>query len=108
MYKVVTMKSKSLFLVSLVILAMSCHKESTVQPGPQPQPNPNPQPPPPPALVKLKDLNESHLPSPFYHFEYNNEGQTTLAIFSSGLARYEVNYTGKNISFMLNNNGGPN
>jgi hypothetical protein len=94
------MKSKYLLLAFSLVLLMSCEKETAPQPGSGPN---NPPPPPPPTLIKVKDVTLSHLPSPYYHLEYNNDGQITIADFSSGLLHYEVNYTGKNISFMQNN-----
>ncbi len=87
------MKTKHLLLVTLVIILLSCHKEPMNHPDPPPGKA---------APVKLKDINIRYLPSPYYHFEYNDTGNITLANFSSGLRNYNVSYSGKNIVSMEN------
>jgi len=89
------MKSNHLLLVTLVIILFSCHKEPTNHPDP----------PPGKALVKLKDINIRYLPSPYYHFEYNDTGNITRAGYSSGLRIYDVSYGGKDIASMQNTIG---
>ena len=56
-----------------------------------------PPPPPPPARVLLKDVVYTLLPSPFYHFEYDNAGKISSASFASGLATYSPHYQGDRI-----------
>ena len=51
-----------------------------------------PPPPPPPPPVLLKDVVYERLPSPYYHFEYDDAGKITSASFASGLATYSLNY----------------
>jgi hypothetical protein len=85
------MKAKHLLLITLVILMISCHKEPSNQPAL-----------PGTASLKLKDLNAQNLPSPFYHFEYDDSGKITLAGYSSGLRIYDVNYNGSHIESMEN------
>jgi hypothetical protein len=49
-------------------------------------------PPPPPAKVLLKDVLVEHLPSPFYHFDYDAAGTITGVSYASGLFDYDVGY----------------
>jgi YD repeat-containing protein len=51
-----------------------------------------PPPPPPPTGVLLKDVVYTRLPSPYYHFEYDDAGKIRTATFASGLATYSLNY----------------
>jgi hypothetical protein len=53
---------------------------------------PPPPPPPPGAGVLLKDVVYDRLPSPYYHFDYDNDGRITTAAFASGLATYSLHY----------------
>lgn len=54
-------------------------------------------PPPPPNGVLLKDVAYSGLPSPYYHFEYDDAGKLNLASFASGAASYALHYAGDQI-----------
>lgn len=74
-----------------VIFLFSCNKEEHVITPPQVSP------------VLLKDIIEAHLPSPYYHFEYNLEGKISFVSFASDLNRYNVTYNGDKISAMQNN-----
>jgi hypothetical protein len=88
------MKARQLLTLSMVIamIGSSCHKSPVHQPDiPAPLP-----------LVKLKDINVRTLPSPYYHFEYNDTGNITIAGFQGGLRIYDVDYSGKNIASMQN------
>jgi len=49
-------------------------------------------PPPPTTGVLLKDVEYTRLPSPYYHFEYDDAGRITTASFASGLATYSLHY----------------
>src|SRR5215212_9272538 len=63
-----------------------------------------PTPPPPPVpTVLLKDIEIPHLPSPYYHFEYDTEGRIRVASFASGFTLYDVIYDGGRIAEMRNN-----
>jgi hypothetical protein len=53
--------------------------------------------------VLLKDVVIPRLPSPYYHFEYDNAGSIRSASFASGFTMYDVTYTGGRISEMRNN-----
>ena len=93
------MRAKHLLLVTQLILLLSCHKQMS-HPGPSPVVTP-----PPPAVIpplNLKDINIRSLPSPYYHFEYNDTGNITIAGYQSGLRIYNVSYSGKNIASMEN------
>ena len=58
---------------------------------------PPPPPPPPPAGVLLKDVEYTRLPSPYYHFDYDNAGNVSSASFASGLATYSLHYQNNRI-----------
>ena len=49
-------------------------------------------PPPSPGGVLLRDVEYTRLPSPYYHFEYDDAGKLRSATFASGLATYLVHY----------------
>jgi hypothetical protein len=56
---------------------------------------------PPPSDIQqvlLKDVIVQGLPSPFYHFVYDDSGYITQSSFSSGIRMYEINYAGRRIS----------
>lgn len=84
--------------VVLMLVVFSCQKEHQ-----QPQPQPVQ---PPIAVTKhilLKDITIPHLPSPYYHFEYNADSLVIKANFDSGLTNYDFVYSGNNIREMRNN-----
>ena len=54
-------------------------------------------PPPPPSGVLLKDVEYTRLPSPYYHFVYDDAGKISSASFASGLATYSLHYQGDRI-----------
>jgi len=89
------MRYKFLSLLTAVIILFSCKKEYE----PIKEQSPAEQVP----VVLLKDIEIPHLPSPFYHFEYNAEGKVTGASFASGLTMYNVVYNGGRIIEMKNN-----
>jgi len=100
---------RHLLIAFFVFAALSCHKDPaqpppTHNPGP---PAPNPEHPADIAAVRLKDINEPHLPSPFYHFEYNDSGYITNSSFSSGLGNYDLVYSNKRL-FQMKMNTLPN
>ena len=57
----------------------------------------------PTKYVLLKDITIPHLPSPYYHFEYNTDSLVTKADFASGFTIYDVFYSGNKIREMRNN-----
>ncbi|HJQ09565.1 MAG TPA: hypothetical protein VJ840_00910 [Gemmatimonadaceae bacterium] len=54
-------------------------------------------PPPPPTGILLKDIVYTRLPSPYYHFEYDDAGKVNTATFASGASTYSLNYQGDRI-----------
>jgi len=73
----------------IATITVACHKEPVNTPEP-----------PIATGLRLKDLTERNLPSPYYHFEYDDSGKVTLLNYQSGLRVYEVRYSGKNIVSM--------
>ena len=66
----------------MATITIACHKDPINQPEP-------------PIVatgLKVKDIIEKNLPSPYYHFEYNDTGNITIAGFQSGLRTYDVEY----------------
>jgi hypothetical protein len=59
-----------------------------------------PVPPAPPVL--LRDVVLSNLPSPYYHFEYDNAGRVRAASLASGLRMYDVTFDDRGIKEMQN------
>jgi hypothetical protein len=79
------------------MLLFSCKKEKgTTDPVSPPPVDPAP-------TVLLKDVVIAHLPSPFYHFEYNAAGKVTFVSYASDFFRYDVVYDGNRINEMRNN-----
>lgn len=71
------------------VLFVSCKKGKDYPPN---QPNT-----PDTFSARLKDMIVDRLPSPYYHFEYNDSGYITLANWQSGLRIYEPSYSGRKI-----------
>jgi hypothetical protein len=83
-------------LLGLTLLFISCSKDQAT--------GNNPPPPSEPAKkVLLKDITIPHLPSPFYHFEYNTDSSVKKVDFASGFSIYDVLYRGDTISEIRNN-----
>lgn len=84
-----------LTITSFTVLLFACKKEHTPEPV---------EPPVAPAKrVLLKDITIPHLPSPYYHFEYNTDSLPIKVDFGSGYTIYDVLYKGNTISEMRNN-----
>jgi hypothetical protein len=82
-------------LLSIVsVIAGACNGE----PGTAPQP-----PVPPPPAVLLRDIVIPNLPSPFYHFEYDDSGRVIAASYASDLRKYDVRYGDGRISELKDN-----
>jgi hypothetical protein len=87
-----------LLVIIFTVSLFSCKKEqgSSIKP-----------PTVPPAVstkhVLLKDITIPHLPSPYYHFEYNTDSLVTKADFASGFTIYDIFYSGNKIREMRNN-----
>src|SRR4029453_15278004 len=56
----------------------------------------------PPPAVLHRAIIIPHLPSPYYHFEYDATGRVTAASFASGFTMYQVIYQGDRISELPN------
>jgi hypothetical protein len=50
--------------------------------------------------VRLKDVTIDHLPSPYFHFVYNDSGYVTSLDFASGLFKYELAYEHNRVTKM--------
>jgi hypothetical protein len=61
----------------------------------------DPTPAPAPAVL-LKDIVVEHLPSPYYHFDYDASGRVSAVSVASDLRRYDVSYVGGRISELAN------
>jgi hypothetical protein len=79
----------------LLILLIACKKEKQISSSPSPIAQP--------PVVLLKEITIPNLPSPYYHFEYDNTGKVSFASFASDFFRYDVFYAGGRISKMKNN-----
>ena len=90
------MRHRYLLLFIAAIILFGCKKEKTTI---DPLPPPSTQPP----TVLVKDIVIAHLPSPYYHFEYNAAGKVTFVSFASDFTRYDVVYDGDRIKEMRNN-----
>lgn len=73
--------------ITFLFISTSCKKDKPVRPSG----------PPVPLTGKLKDMTERNLPSPAYHFEYNDSGAISKASIYSGLISYNLRYQGKKI-----------
>ncbi len=58
------------------------------------------------AAVLLKDVEVAHLPSPYYHFEYEPGGRITRVSFASDFLIYDVLYQDGRIAELRNNTAG--
>jgi hypothetical protein len=83
-------------LLTFTLFLFSCKKEQTTGANPPPPPDPV-------KKVLLKDITIPHLPSPYYHFEYNADSTVNKVDFASGYFIYNVFYSGSKISEMRNN-----
>lgn len=95
------MKQLSILGLAVIFIFASCSKD----PAPmQPVTNPVPVPAPADDTVKvlLKDVLETNMPSPFYHFEYDNNKYATKISFASDLDVYNIQYTNKRVSKLVN------
>ncbi|HEV8508505.1 MAG TPA: hypothetical protein VGQ53_24085 [Chitinophagaceae bacterium] len=91
------MKANKILTAILIITTtiVACHKDPVIPP----------EPPIAAAGLKVKDISERNLPSPYYHFEYDDSGKITLLNYQSGLRIFEIKYNGENIVSMENRVG---
>ncbi|MEI9809140.1 MAG: hypothetical protein WDO16_15465 [Bacteroidota bacterium] len=84
------MKSSYLFTVLLLTgISFSCKKDPVKSPATPPSDI---------QTVLLKDVVIQALPSPYYHFDYNDSGYITKAAYSSGFKSYDILYASRRIS----------
>jgi hypothetical protein len=89
----------TLQVLTFLVILISCKKERG-----SPTTDPPIVPPNPPAKhVLLKDITIPHLPSPYYHFEYNADSLPSQVNFASGFSIYDIFYNGNRIGEMRNN-----
>src|SRR6476620_4338335 len=93
-HKVWAMRMKFILAVLLLAISFSCKKLHTDYP---PLPTPNF------VDLKLKDIVIQNLPSPYYHFEYDNDGRISKFDFATGWF-YGMTYSGNNITLMKDYN----
>jgi hypothetical protein len=91
------MRYRYLLVLIATVVLFSCKKEKSAVINPS-QPPVNP-----PVTVFLKDIVLSNLPSPYYHFEYSQDGKVIFVSFASELTRYNVVYEGNAIAELRNN-----
>lgn len=91
---------QTFWMVTFALFIVSCKKNYPTNPH---LPPPPPPPEAPAKKILLKDITIPHLPTPYYHFEYNRDSTVTKADFDSGLTMYDVLYNGNKISEMRNN-----
>ncbi len=92
------MRYRFLLLLTVLTVLFSCKKEN--------EPTAPPQPDPPVTVVPkglLKEITIPHLPSPYYHFEYNASGKISFASFASDFTRYDLIYKEGKLHQMRNN-----
>ncbi|MGN6418647.1 MAG: hypothetical protein ACTHMC_14225 [Pseudobacter sp.] len=82
-----------MMLIALGVLACKKNRNNNF---PDPPPD-TPQP------VLLKDFTVNNLPSPYYHFKYNEKNEVSFASFGSGLLMYDVLYSNGKIAEMRSN-----
>lgn len=83
------------WIAAFTLLLFSCRKDHPGDHGTSP--------PPPVKKILLKDITIPHLPSPYYHFEYNSDSMAAKVDFASGFSIYDVVYNGNKIKEMRNN-----
>jgi hypothetical protein len=82
-------------IIALCVLFHACKKTHDPRVPPPPKP-------PGTKVGLLKDINVQSLPSPYYHFDYTNEGVTTGINFASGYFIYELSYVNGRLDKMVN------
>ena len=92
------MNVKLPFLVSVLTVLISCHKQTADPNGPPEDPvNPHSF-----IALKLTDISIDGLPAPYYHFDYLDDRHISDLNFGNGLL-YKMTYAGDNLTLMKNN-----
>jgi len=87
------MKAPLYCIAALLVLFVSCKKEHGI-PGTNIPPINNPGT--PKDAPRLKDMIVNRLPSPYYHFDYDDSGKIIGVNHQSGLRIYSVSYNSDN------------
>lgn len=87
--------------VMMVMLIIASCSKKVEEPLPPPAPAP---PATDKSFIQLKDVIIDHLPSPYFHFIYNDSGYVTSLDFASGLFKYELAYTDNRVTKMTDTN----
>lgn len=82
--------------IGLAAAVFACSSESDTTAPPAP---------PIPSIpsVLLREIEIPNLPSPYYHFEYDEAGRVSFASFASGFTLYDVSYEDDRIKELANN-----
>src|SRR5689334_25158537 len=90
------MKHTMLTVLIFVIAFASCKKDAIETP-------PTQDPPSDARTILLKDMIVQNLPSPYYHFDYDDSGFITHVNYQSGLELYDLSYHNERIDNMMDN-----
>jgi hypothetical protein len=82
------------FAAMIVLLIAACSKPV--------DPKPLPPPPDDTSGVRLKEVAINSLPSPYFHFDYNDSGYVTNLDFAQGFFTYQLQYESKRLVKMTN------
>lgn len=93
------MRHKYLWISMMILVLFSCRKERHTDTGLPHQNPPNP----PASAVLVKEIIVPNLPSPYYHFEYDQDGKYSFASFASDFTRYTFKYKDDRLNEMQNN-----
>jgi len=88
------MKKHSLVVVICCILAVSCKKQGADTTPPVSDAR----------TILLKEVIASSVPSPYFHFDYDNAGFVTHIDFASQLFSWQVQYKNNRVIRMINTN----
>lgn len=98
------MNTKKLLSICFAVAVISCRKGDC-------PPEEDPKQPDAPVAdipaIRLKDMSVEKLPSPNYHFVYNDSGYITQVSYASGLTQYDITYSGKKILKIETNKDAP-
>jgi len=88
---------RQIVVLLLILATVACGKDDwPIKHPPASQPHDR-------HTVLLKDLQWTNLPSPYYHFDYDDSGYITHASFSSGLRIYDLEYANQRIKQLRSN-----
>lgn len=85
----------TILLLGFTLAVTACKKERVPVPAPPPAGDDR-------SAVLLKDIVEVSLPSPYFHFSYNDSGYVKEIGFADGFFYYDVFYESKRVSLLQN------